>query len=338
VRYDEGEGRDSSLSWLGWSFHAFRLARVDYRISWTLLVTMLFGVVMFLRMQRPELVPLAIALPPLAMLCHALGHIVAARHYRGDVDRCVLWALGDISSYQRLPLSAWPQFAVAAAGPAMSALLWAASLGGVSLLTGRLDVSWRSLINPASGIGGSDYLLTTLSYFATCNLGVAVWNLFPSMWFDGGRLWRALLWRPLGLPRATRATIVGGFVGSGLLIASSIYNVSMFGLVFGVMLLFTTIFEHRSVQFGFDPIFGVDPRYAGAGDRRPGDGLFARWRERRRQARLERIEREEASEQEVLDRLLAKVSEQGLPSLTSAERHELQRISEKQKKRAELRA
>ena len=71
------------------------------------------------------------------------------------------------------------------------------------------------------------------------------------------------------------------------------------------------------------------------GENRRNQSWFSRWQQRRATRARERQEREESEEQLILDRLLVKVSEQGLPSLTAAERSSLQRISRKQKERQE---
>src|SRR4051812_27993765 len=97
VRYDEDERATSTLAWLGWSFPVGRLMGAELRVSWTLLVTMLFESVRLMQLGAAQLLPLALLLPGLVMLFHTVGHLVAARLSGGRIHRSVLWALGDMS-------------------------------------------------------------------------------------------------------------------------------------------------------------------------------------------------------------------------------------------------
>ena len=88
----------------------------------------------------------------------------------------------------------------------------------------------------------------------------------------------------------------------------------------------------EAVRSGFDPVLPAELDGLTAASTR---SWFSRWQAKRQRRRQERHDREEREEREVLDRLLAKVSEQGLPALTPAERTQLQRISKRQKERQE---
>lgn len=330
--YEEDARPSAMLAWTAWSWRAGRLNGVTVRISWTLLLVMVFGVIAAIKLGRTELLVLALVLPPLTMLVHAWAHIWTARSLGGQVDETVLWALGDSTRFQA-PVTAGKQFAIAAAGPLMSGAIFIACVLGVNAMDPRHEWTWRSLFSMSLSGDGS-FATMALSFAAALSFGVMLWNLVPSMLFDGGRLWRAALWPLLGLRRAVKVTIIGGFVVSGLLVALGLWALDPLALLFAVIILFATIQEHRSVQMGFDPVLEVEPDFVGRSrSGAPAGGILARWQQRRREQRQARVEQEEASEQEVLDRLLEKVSANGLPSLTQAERETLQRISKKQKQR-----
>ncbi len=296
---------------------------------------MVFGAVGFVRSSMPQFIPLAIIIPFAVVFAHAWGQVIMSRLVGGNTEHSVLWALGSQSSL-RIPVRPGPQFATAMSGIVVCLVIWLVCELSVRALIPHWQWTPEYLNGSVrGGILGSaaGFIGAALGYMAMMSFGVMLWNLIPSMFFDGGRLWRAALWPMLGLRRAVRVTIAGGFVSSAGIIVLAIMGVDMLFLVFGLMMLFATIFEHRSVQGGYDPVLETEPGYVSSRPSRP--SWFGRWRERRREAREQRIEQEEAREQEILDRLLVKVSEHGLPSLTAQERDTLQAISKKQKQRVE---
>jgi Zn-dependent protease len=312
-------------NFLAWSFPVGRVRGVAVRADWTIVVVEIFAIMGVVHAGNFAFMPLAILIPLVSIAFHAWAHALAARAMGGRMDATTLWALGDFSAYD-LPISPRAQFVTAFAGPFASACVF----GAMALIMRKLPPLF-----PTQAMAALDLPTLAVVELGMFNAGLALWNLVPSSLFDGGRLWRALLWPLLGLRRAIRVTIIGGFVASAVLIALGIWATSLLGLMFGVILLIVTVYEHRSIQNGHDLVIGIDPTYANAYRRDARPSWLARWRERRQERQRERTEREEAAEQEVLDRLLAKVSAQGLPSLTAGERAELQRISEKQKKRLE---
>jgi hypothetical protein len=341
--YEDDQSRvDSTLAWLGWSAPFGRLFGTELRLSWTLLVTMVFESIRIgQKLLLPHLIPLAIILPVVLVLAHALGRVLAARLCGARVSRSMLWALGDMSQIDA-PIRPGPQFIVAVGGLVVSLAIWI----GTQAAMNALCPGWHFTImyvftaysaGAAAGWSSAGWLGAIVGFTCIMSFDLLFWNLLPSVLFDGGRLWRAALWPVLGLPRAVRVAVIGSFVASLAMIALGLYMTDLMFFVFGLMMLFASINELRAARMGYDLVLGIEPisasAYARDGSRKP--GWLARWREKRRLRRLERIEREEASEQEVLDRLLAKVSAQGLPSLTAGERAELHRISEKQKKRLE---
>ena len=128
--------------------------------------------------------------------------------------------------------------------------------------------------------------------------------------------------------RAVKATVMLGFISAILLLLYAVNYTDYLLLFVGIMSLIATINDRMSLAQGSDPVFLVDPNYVGV-------ALSSGWRQRWAARSAAVTEREAAAEQEVLDRLLAKVSEHGLPSLTKTERTQLQKISRRQKDRAQ---
>lgn len=295
-----------------WSLKLYRTSTLEVRASWTLGVWMLFDAFRYAKAGYWEIVPFAFLVPLVSMYLHAMAHVGMARLVGGSADRTVLAILNDQTSMQ-VPLT-WPkQFMVGAAGPLVSLVIWLASELGARLLP-------------------PGFLAGLLAYVADCNFWITILNLLACAIFDGARMWRAMLWPLVGLGRAIRCSVVLSFVCSIGLIGLSFWWQSWMLLLCGMGALFITIQEHRSVKLGFDPILQIE---FDAIEGRRSQSWFGRWQQRRKIRALERQEREENEEQDILDRLLIKVSEHGLPALSEAERATLQRISRKQKARQE---
>jgi hypothetical protein len=295
-----------------WSLKIYRTSSLEVRASWFLGVWMLFDLVNFSRSQMWELLPLAIIVPFISMYLHAMAHVIVARLVGGTVDLTVLSILNDRTQMQ-LPMQPAKQFAAGAAGPLMSLILWL----GFALIE-------------KSGYG--PLTTTGLQYVAGTNLEITLLNLLACAIFDGARIWRSILWPLFGLRRAIRWTVILSYICSIGVIGLGIWGTNWLEFLFGVVCLIVTIDEHRSVKLGFDPVLQIEFETI---EGRRGQSWFGRWQQRRAVRAIERRQREEDEEQVVLDRLLIKVGEQGLPSLTAAERTALQRISKKQKARQE---
>ena len=107
-----------------------------------------------------------------------------------------LYLLGGVSELARAPRSPREEAIIAAAGPAVSAVLAGRVLAGRAAATRPAPSSWLLL------------MLLALS-----NLVVAVFNLLPALPLDGGRVLRAGVWRASGNRGAgTTAAVVGGYV------------------------------------------------------------------------------------------------------------------------------
>jgi hypothetical protein len=295
-----------------WSLKLYRTSTLEVRASWLMGVWILFDGLRFIQAGHWWLAACALVVPLLSMYLHAMAHVAMARLVGGSADRTVLSIINDITSMQ-VPLAPSKQFAAGAAGPLVSMVLWLSC----------------ALI--ARGVGpGFPHDLA--AYIAGTNFFIMAVNLLACAFCDGARIWRAVLWPLFGLSRAVRWTVILSFVSSFLILGFGVWATDLLLLMVGIMCLFTTIAEHRSVKLGFDPILQIEFETV---EGRRSQSWFGRWQQRRRIRALERQEREEREEQEILDRLLTKVSEHGLPALSGDERAMLQRISRKQKQRQE---
>jgi Zn-dependent protease len=143
-----------------------------------------------------------------SILIHELGHCWVALRNRIPIRSITLFVFGGIAQIAREPGTPAVEARVAIAGPVTSFVL--AGLFGGTWLVVR-DVP--ALAAPAI-------------WLARINFMVAAFNLVPGFPLDGGRLFRALVWRVTGsLRRASRASsavgqaVAFGFIGWGILTA-----------------------------------------------------------------------------------------------------------------------
>lgn len=146
-----------------------------------------------------------------SLLAHELAHSISARLAGLNVRRITLWLLGGVSELVDQPHDPDEEVRIAAVGPATSVLL--GSVFGVAV-TVVDDLGLPPLV------GGA------LSFLATTNVVLGVFNLLPGTPLDGGRVLHGLWWRRTGSrARATRAASTAGralgslMVGFGAMLA-----------------------------------------------------------------------------------------------------------------------
>jgi Zn-dependent protease len=134
----------------------------------------------------------------LSVLVHELSHCVVARAFRLSVRRVLLYPLGGFSEIEEEPPTPAKEFAVSAAGPAISLVL-----AGVAAAATRVVPD------------GLPNLLIDQLFRA--NLLVGIFNLLPGLPLDGGRIFRAGIWKVTGKP--VSATIAAAWAGRVLAVA-----------------------------------------------------------------------------------------------------------------------
>jgi Zn-dependent protease/CBS domain-containing protein len=127
-----------------------------------------------------------------SVLVHELSHSVVARGYGLPVRRIVLWPLGGVSEIDREAPTPGREFAIAAAGPALSLVL-----GGIG---------WGLYQVVNTGIAGE--LIWQLVF---ANIIVGLFNLLPGLPLDGGRMLRAVIW--LVTKKPNTATLAAAWTG-----------------------------------------------------------------------------------------------------------------------------
>jgi Zn-dependent protease/CBS domain-containing protein len=143
-----------------------------------------------------------------SILIHELGHCWVALRNRIPIRSITLFVFGGIAQIAREPDAPAVEARVAIAGPITS-----------FVLAGLFAGTWLVVRDVPA-------LAAPAIWLARINFMVAAFNLVPGFPLDGGRLFRAVVWRVTGsLRRASRAAsavgqaVAFGFIGWGIMTA-----------------------------------------------------------------------------------------------------------------------
>ncbi|WP_018137800.1 MULTISPECIES: site-2 protease family protein [unclassified Thioalkalivibrio] len=200
--------------------------RIQIHISWIfILILLLASMSTGFYHQYPEW-SLAMAVGTAAVtallffssiLAHELGHSMVALRRGVPVESITLFIFGGLAQMGRDPERAEDEFWIAIAGPAVSAAL-ALLFWWLALLT----ADWFEPVPVALG------------WLALINMIVAIFNLIPGFPLDGGRVFRAVIWKLTGDPRrAIEAAVRGGRMVAYLLFGFAFWNVVVLGNLIG---------------------------------------------------------------------------------------------------------
>jgi Zn-dependent protease len=266
----------------------------------------------------------------LVILFHEFGHIMAGRRFGMPSRLVTLSPLGGLAHLEASPTGPRAEIAVAAAGPATNGAWW--------LLAWAVDASFR----PAGWTG------LFLDSFADLNRVLLLFNLLPFLPLDGGRIFRGLLASAMHANRASLFAANVAVVGGAGLVIYGFMVTGMPGFivaVIGFRCVQTGLVERMTAKFSSGPYarrreaweFDDEAwKHGRDSDDRPRGssraGFFARLKAGA-EARTERKKADRRTELTAeVDRLLEKVGEGGLASLTDDERATLRRASEELKK------
>jgi len=176
-----------------------------------------------------------------SVVAHELAHSLVGRANGIPVTSITLFIFGGMAMMTREASQPKAELKMAAAGPACSAVI-----GGICFLIWFFSPGLPPLV------------AQMVLWLMVMNLALAVFNLIPGFPLDGGRIFRAAIWRRSGdFRRSTRiATRVGEgvgyfFIGAGIaLVVLSLFGMSPFGLNWfsGVWLAFIGWFLRNAAQ------------------------------------------------------------------------------------------
>lgn len=330
-RYNPGVNGMHAVGGLGLAPRIATIRGMEVRLHLTTLVLVGFWLLEGLRGGLAGLTYTLVVTAALfgVILWHELGHALAARRCALHVSGILLWPLGGECQISGGMPSPRVELLVSLAGPAAHAVLVALAFVPIYLLAPRLV--GLPAVGPAADALWSAWSLAFYILF---------FNLVPAFPLDGGRALRALLTYRLGDVRATAAAARTGQVLWALLTIAAVagYGGTMLALL-GVYMIYQAETELRMARYAgyvYDPgardflapSLGIRPDWsaeARGGEERP--GFFRRLALRWRLRRLERETRRHEAQRAEVDRLLAKVSREGLPALTARERRTLEQAA-----------
>lgn len=166
-----------------------------------------------------------------SVLLHELGHSLVARGFRLKVRRITLFLFGGVAEIGSEPRSAWAEFWIAVAGPAVSF-----ALGGFFHMLSAFA-------------GGQPLLLALMHYLALINLALALFNLVPGFPLDGGRVFRAVVWGITGnFEKATRIAALVGRVFAFIFIYLGVTQIFAGNIGDGLWIIFIGWFLDNAAQ------------------------------------------------------------------------------------------
>ncbi|MBX3221136.1 MAG: hypothetical protein KF795_11500 [Labilithrix sp.] len=218
-----------------------RFVGVDVLADWSWIATFVLATWTLVSLNRrllPDLGAAALALVSIAAAAglfaslgaHELVRVLASRACGLPVRRLTLFVLGGVTDVERPPASPRSEALGALAAPAASLAIALVLASGVAIASAPLPRALDDL----DRLGAPGVVLLEV---AAANLVVAAVNLLPAYPLDGGRLFRAGLWRATGdVERATRlAAWAGQVVGWSLvLVGIGLSLLSARGPVLGV--------------------------------------------------------------------------------------------------------
>lgn len=253
------------------------------------------------------------------VLLHEYGHCFACRGVQGEADEIMLWPLGGLA-YCRPPHHWKSELITVLGGPGVNVVLLPILGGLVYLVTNE----WRYVVfnpfNPVWPQGG--YLEMTVFLLHFVNLVLLGFNMLVPMYpMDAGRVVHCLMWRKIGYEKSLWISCNIGFGAAVVLLVVAFAFGQMLLLAIALFGGITCWQQKQSLK-----MMGFEPQYAAAYEA----AEQSQKREGPSRSQLSAIKKRQEEEARV-EKLLAKIAQQGMGSLSPRERKFLDRVSQKKR-------
>jgi len=172
-----------------------------------------------------------------SLVAHELSHSLVARRKGIPVSGITLFIFGGMAHTSMEFEQPGDEFVIAAVGPLSSLVI-----GG----------AFHLLALAGQQAGWSVAVVGVASYLAFINVALAIFNLLPGFPLDGGRIFRAAVWKYTGsLRKATRYATNGGKLVGLLLIALGVLNFFAGNLIGGVWMVFIGLFMRSAAEASY---------------------------------------------------------------------------------------
>lgn len=162
-----------------------------------------------------------------SVFLHELGHVYAAKHFNVKVDSINLNLLGGMAAFNPSTLlKPREEIIIGAAGPAVSIMLAALGIMGISILP-------------------TNFVLISL---ASINILLAGFNLLPLFPMDGGRILRAMLSWAFNFKFGTQIACFTSFILSAIMFAVGVVKMMPAFLIIPGFLVLSSIYELQRVK------------------------------------------------------------------------------------------
>ena len=234
----------------------FRGIRIEVHASWVIIFALLM-ITMTAGLQREytdwtmmEAVATSLftALVFFAsIVAHELGHSLVAIKRGVPVSAITLFIFGGVAQLNKDNENATDEFWIAIAGPMVSFVLALV----FSVLSG-LTSQWYEPV--AVGFG----------WLAMINMMVALFNLIPGFPLDGGRVFRALIWKVTGdAGKGVRAAVAGGRLVAYGLFGVGLWNILVVGNLLGGVWIMLIAWFLLNMAEGHNQSFNLQNRLKG---------------------------------------------------------------------------
>jgi Zn-dependent protease len=343
--YREGsDGSRSGLARFGqWLLHGqvrlFTAFDIRVSIHSSLIIAMIFTLLFLGIGYTWQDRVIATSLLFVIVLLHEFGHCFGARWSGGEADRIVMHPLGGLALTR--PLPTWQSHLITvAAGPMVNVLFCIACGIGLYALTGRMP--WKPFyMSPWLPYRGWLEPSWILFWLYQTNWVLLLFNLLPVYPLDGGQLAQAIAWPWVGYYRSMVVATAVGLVGCVIFGMIGIASGSLWLLILAVLLFMSTLQRRRALlEAGPYAFSEYDDPYAHALQRQmrenrtmnAGAHRHGPSRDEVRSAKRAEKERQAAAAEEAeVDRILAKVSANGMHTLTRGEQKTLKQASERRR-------
>ena len=298
----------------------------------------LIVVVLMLRMDDLQLGLLVSGLLFVSVLLHEFGHVFAARLTGGYGDEILIWPLGGLASVHH-GVTFSSRFLTPAAGPTVNLLLC-----GVVLIPVVATEQFLTAVNPwAMGtldLDGASWLERTCLMMFVVNWMLVLLNLLPIHPFDGGRMLQAGLAVRLGNEFSALVYLRIGTVAGIIVLILGLMCDSSGTVALGAFILLMNLQESAQLRAGGEyeeNFMGYDFSQGYTSLERSSDdvppharpGILQRWKQKRRNEKDRRSQAQVARDEEEMDRILQKLHDGGVFSLTEPEKRILNRESKR---------